>query len=334
MNDFIKTLNGQKTDTPPIWLMRQAGRYLPEYKELRASVPDFMTAVLTPDLATEITLQPIRRYPQIDAAILFSDILVIPYALGQDVQFVKGEGPSLGPLPELIYDASKMDPIIETVSRVRAALPPEKTLIGFAGSPWTVACYMISGRNHDDFLDAKHMAFSNPDALDDILSKVTDATIQYLIAQVNAGANVIQLFESWAGLFAGHKNEFERFIIRPNAKIVAALKEQFPELPIIGFPRACGTFLPWYVKETKVNAVGLDWSVDLNWANNVLPKHFPVQGNLDPSVLMIGGEALMQKANDILDALHDRPFIFNLGHGVIQFTPPEHVAQLLEVVKA
>lgn len=337
MNAFIKTLQGHKTDKPPVWLMRQAGRYLPEYRALRANVSNFMDAVLTPDVATEITLQPLRRYPQIDAAILFSDILVIPYALGQDVQFVKGEGPQLPALKDngiaLRYDAAKLAPIIETVSRVRAALPEEKTVIGFAGSPWTVACYMISGANFDEFMDAKRWAFAEPKRLDALLEQVTDATIQYLIAQVTAGADVIQVFESWAGLLAGHHEAFERFIIKPTTKIVAALRGVFPDLPIIGFPREAGSYLGAYVQQTGINAVGLSWSVDPRTVNNLLPPHFPVQGNLDPSLLFIGGDAMASAARNIKQAFADRPFIFNLGHGVMQFTPPEHVAHLLDIVK-
>lgn len=337
MNDFLKTLKGEKTATPPVWLMRQAGRYLPEYQELRAKAGGFMAAVLDPEIATEITLQPLRRYSEIDAAILFSDILVIPYALGQKLEFVKGEGPQLPALNSndiaLNYDSSKLKPIIQTVKNLRAALPPEKTVIGFAGAPWTVACYMISGSNFDDFLDARKWAFHQPERLDALLDTVADATIQYLLAQIKAGADVVQIFESWSGSLAGHKEEFERFILKPTRKIVDAIRAVHPDFPIIGFPRQCGTYLPWFVEQTKVSAVGLDWSVDLNWADSVLPKNFPVQGNLDNSVLMIGGDILDRKAREIKTALKNRPFIFNLGHGVIQFTPPEHLAQLLKVVK-
>jgi uroporphyrinogen decarboxylase len=337
MNDFLKTLNGEKTETPPVWLMRQAGRYLPEYMELRKKVSGFMEAVLTPAHATEITLQPLRRFPQLDAAILFSDILVIPYALGQDVQFVKGEGPQLPALDtnkiDLKYDVEKLAPIIQTVKNVRSELPKEKTVIGFAGAPWTVACYMIAGSNYDEFSAAKKWAFRQPEKLDELLDTVTEATINYLLAQIQAGADVIQIFESWAGLLTGHKNEFERFIINPALKIVNAIRTQYPDFPIIGFPRNSGTYLPWFVEQTKVTAVGLDWSVDLQWVNKVLPKNFPVQGNLDPVILLTGGEILQQKIHEIIDTFVDRPLIFNLGHGVIKETPPEHVAQLLAAVK-
>lgn len=337
MNDFIKTLQGEKTEKPPVWFMRQAGRYLPEYRELRANVSNFMTAVLTPEVATEITMQPMRRFPQIDAAILFSDILVIPYALGQDVQFVKGEGPQLPALKDneiaLHYEGSRLAPIIETVSRMRAALPPEKTLIGFAGSPFTVACYMIAGSNYDEFTDAKRWAFAEPDRLDDLLDKIAEGTIHYLSAQIDAGANVVQLFESWCGLLIGHYNEFTRFILQPTKKIVSAIKEKYPHIPVIGFPRQAGLWVPDYAEQTGINAVGLDWSADLNWMDANLPNNFPVQGNLDPNLLFIGGQPMEDAVRRIKSQLATRPFIFNLGHGVMQHTPPDHVARVLEVVK-
>lgn len=338
MNDFIKTLKGEKVKTPPVWLMRQAGRYLPEYHEARNKAGGFMQAVLTPDIATDITLQPLKRFPQIDAAILFSDILVIPYAMGQDVQFIKGEGIQMQALDtnqlKLDYNPEKLSPILQTVKNLRAALPPEKTVIGFAGSPWTVACYMISGSNHDGFSAAKKWAFQTPEKLDALLDQLCDATIQYLSAQIDAGANVVQLFESWCGLLIGHFEEFTRFIVRPTQKIVTALKQKYPDIPIIGFPRLAGSWLPFYVTETKINAVGLDWSADLLWLDKTLSKHFPVQGNLDPFVLLTGGRILRHKAREIIEIFVNRPLIFNLGHGVIKETPPEHVQQLLDVVKS
>lgn len=333
MNDIIQTLKGHKTAKPPVWFMRQAGRYLPEYRELRASAGGFMQAVFNSDMAAEITLQPLRRYPEIDAAILFSDILVIPYALGQDVQFLAGEGPHLGPMDDLVYQPEKLDPVLQTIRNVRKALPEDKTVIGFAGAPWTVACYMISGSNHDEFLDAKKLAFNDPEALDTILNTVTEATLQYLLAQIEAGANVVQIFESWCGLLTGHRAEFDRFILDPTRRIVAGIKEQYPDIPVIGFPREANSWIPLYAEETGIDAVGLDWSVDLVWANENLPAGFPVQGNLDPAVLLIGGEALKTKARHIIETLKDRPFIFNLGHGVIKETPPQHLAELLAEIK-
>lgn len=334
MNDFIRTLKGQACAVPPVWFMRQAGRYLPEYRALRADAGGFMEMVFDSNKATEITLQPLRRYPEIDAAILFSDILVIPYAMGQDVRFVAGEGPVLGPLGDLAYDEARLEPVLQTVRNVRTALPPEKTLIGFAGAPWTVACYMIAGSNHDEFQQAKTMAFHEPEKLDALLDQVTQATLSYLLAQIRAGADVIQIFESWCGLLAGHRPEFDRFILEPTRRLVAGIKEAYPDIPVIGFPRQANTLIPLYVEETGIDAVGLDWGIDLGWITRVLPPEFPVQGNLDPSVLLAGGEALDRKARHILETLKDRPFIFNLGHGVIKETPVEHVAQLLRVVKS
>lgn len=334
MTDFMNVLKGKKPDTPPVWFMRQAGRYLPEYRALRETANDFMHCVMTPALATEITLQPIRRYPLLDAAILFSDILVVPHALGQQVDIIKGSGVQLGSMPELHYQKEKLAPILQAVSQIRAELPTDKTLIGFAGAPWTVACYMISGNSHNDFMEAKTMAFNAPEKLDDILSIVTDATIDYVCDQIEHGANVVQLFESWAGSLAGHREEFERFIIQPTRKIVSAVKQKYPDIPVIGFPRCCGGFLPWFVEQTGVNAVGLDWAVDLQWVNDVLPKNFPVQGNLDPVLLMTGGDKMVQAAKRIIHTLADRPFIFNLGHGVIRFTPPENLDALLKVIKS
>lgn len=339
MTNLLRVLGGEKVNPPPVWLMRQAGRYLPEYRELRAGVPDFLSAVFNPEMAAEITLQPLRRFPQIDAAILFSDILVTPLALGRSVRFVKGEGPQLDPLQiedvtGLKPDTSVLQPVYETVSRVRAALTPEQTLIGFAGSPWTVACYMICGGNIDDFQSAKLWALSNGDALDALLDKLVDVTVEYLLGQIAAGAQVLQLFESWASLLAGHAEAVDRFIIKPTAKIVAAVRAQYPQVPIIGFPRAIGTDLVRYAERTGVQCVGLDWSVDLQWVDDNLPAGFPVQGNLDPLLLFAGGDAMRMAAQNILRALDKRPLIFNLGHGVMQFTAPEHVGQLLEVVKA
>jgi uroporphyrinogen decarboxylase len=257
--------------------------------------------------------------------------------MGQGLEFVKGEGPQLPALDtndiQLNFDLDKLSPIIQTVRNVRKELPPEKTVIGFAGAPWTVACYMIAGANYDEFSAAKKWAFQSPEKLDALLDKVADATIQYLSAQIDAGANVVQLFESWCGLLVGHYEEFTRFIIRPTQKIVAALKQKYPEIPVIGFPRQAGSWVPYYIAETRVKAVGLDWSADLLWIDKNLPKNFPVQGNLDPTILLTGGKIMKDKAREIIAALKDRPFIFNLGHGVIKETPPEHVQQLLDVVK-
>lgn len=335
---LLQALQGQVLSPPPVWLMRQAGRYLPEYRALRATADGFMHAVLTPSMASEITLQPLRRYPQLDAAILFSDILVIPYALGLDVQFGAGEGPTMPALDKqdspLVFDPAKLQPIYETLRLVRHELPADKTLIGFAGSPWTVACYMISGR-HDkhDFQEAKQWAFAQPERLDALLAQIVDATVHYLIEQTKAGAEALQLFESWAHLLAGHTDEFTRFIIEPTKTIIARVKQAYPHIPVIGFPRTASPVLLSYATQTGIDGMGLDWSVDLAWAAQHLPPHLTLQGNLDPAVLLTGGDILTRKVNEILHIMRDRPFIFNLGHGVTPAIPLEHVGQLLHSVK-
>ena len=338
MTSLLNVFKGETLTPPPLWLMRQAGRYLPEYRELRATTSGFMEAAMTPALAAEITLQPMRRYSGIDAAIIFSDILVTPYALGMDLQFVKGEGPQLPPLdtvPQtLVYDPAKLEPVYEALRRVRAELPADKTLIGFAGSPWTVACYMIAGSNQHEFMAARRWAFAEPERLDVLLDQLVEITADYLIKQVGAGADMLQLFESWAALLAGQPAEFERFIIRPTQQIIARVKAACPDTPIIGFPRLGSTArLLEYAQIKSMSGMGLDWSVDLAWAADNLPKHLVLQGNLDPAVLMAGGDALHAKINAVLPIMRTRPFIFNLGHGIMQHTPPDHVAQLVSAVK-
>ena len=337
-NPLLRVLSGETLSPPPVWLMRQAGRYLPEYRALRATASGFMDAVMNPAMAAEITLQPMRRFPQIDAAILFSDILVIPYALGMDVQFVKGEGPRMPAMAEndikLVFDPAKLNPIYETVRLVKQQLPPDKTLIGFAGSPWTVACYMICGRNdHKDFAAAKLWAFQHPDKLDALLATIVDTTVHYLCAQIDAGAQALQLFDSWAGSLSGHVDEFTQFIIQPTAAIVKRVKQHAPHVPIIGFPRVGGPHLMHYAEQTGVDGLGLDWSVDLHGVIEHLPATLPLQGNLDPSVLLAGGKVIERKARAILDIMRNRPFIFNLGHGVTPDIPVDHVQQLLNIVK-
>lgn len=338
MKPLLNVLHGQALSPPPVWLMRQAGRYLPEYRALRATADGFMHAVLTPSMAAEITLQPLRRYAELDAAILFSDILVIPYALGLDVRFGAGEGPTMQSLDKedvpLSYDPAKLAPIYETLRLVKQGLSDNKTLIGFAGSAWTVACYMISGR-HDkqDFIEAKQWAFAQPERLDALLAQIVDATVHYLIEQVKAGAEVLQLFDSWAGLLAGHGDEFARFIIEPTKTIVARVKQSCPHIPIIGFPRMAGQQIVRYATETGIQGLGLDWSVDLEAIVDRLPRNLALQGNLDPVVLLTGGPVLEHKTQQILRLMRGRPFIFNLGHGVMPSIPLEHVGQLLACVK-
>jgi uroporphyrinogen decarboxylase len=319
--------------------MRQAGRYLPEYKALRAQAANFFDFCFRPELAVEATLQPIRRFG-LDAAILFSDILTVPHALGQKVEFLEGEGPVLTPLrsagdidrltPEGVIE--RLGPVYQAVAGVAAALPKETALIGFAGAPWTVAAYMVEGHGSRDFLIAKGFGMARPELFDRILDIVTTATIDHLSAQIAAGAEAVQLFDSWAGVLA--EREFRRWVIAPTERITTALREKNPDVPLIGFPRGAGGFLPEYAVETGVSCIGLDTQVPLGWAMKVLPPGLPVQGNLDPVALVTGGLALSEGIRTILDQTHGRPLIFNLGHGVPMTTPPDHVAELVRLVRA
>jgi uroporphyrinogen decarboxylase len=333
---LLDTLRGENTTQRPVWLMRQAGRYLPEYRALRAQKGGFLALVYDPEAAAEITLQPIRRYG-FDGAILFSDILIVPYAMGQDLEFLVGEGPSLSPrlidtaLASLNAVPERLGPIYETVKLVRAQLPAGKTLLGFAGSPWTVATYMVAGEGSRDQHVTRELAYRDPAAFQAIIDEIVRVTIGYLAGQVLAGAEALQIFDSWAGSLA--PAEFERWVIGPNAAIVAALKERFPELPVIGFPKGAGEKLPAYARETGVHALGLDETIDPLWAAQALPAGLPVQGNLDPLLLISGGTELEKQALRVLEAFADRPHVFNLGHGIGQTTPLEHVGQLLAVVR-
>jgi len=329
-------IGGAPSDNPPIWLMRQAGRYLPEYRALRSQKGGFLDLVYDSDAAAEITLQPIRRF-DFDAAILFSDILVVPQAMGQKLWFEEGEGPRLA--PRLIeHDWHKLEPnldflcpIYETIRKVRQQLQPEKNLIGFAGSPWTVATYMLNGCGSKDQAEARRYAYQSPDYIKGLLAAITAVTVTYLKRQIDAGVDVIQLFESWAGAVSA--KHFEDYVIGPNAEIVAGLKAYAPHVPIIGFPRGSGGKLAAYVTGTSVDAVGLDETVDPHWADSVLPKGLTVQGNLDPLVLETGGEAMSEAAQNIINAFHDRPHIFNLGHGILQTTPIANVEALTALVR-
>ncbi len=338
LNTMLNVLSGQRVTPTPIWLMRQAGRYLPEYKQLRTQAKNFLDFCFRPELAIEATLQPIRRYG-LDAAILFSDILTIPWALGQDVQFLEGEGPKLQAIRSVDdlqkLDASavitKLSPVYQTVSGVAAALPAETTLIGFAGAPWTVAAYMVEGTGSRDFLIAKTFGMAEPAAFDRLLDILVISTVEHLSAQIAAGAEVVQLFDSWAGVLA--EEQFRHWVVAPTKAIVAGLRIRHPAVPIIGFPRCAGGLLPLYARETGVTAVGLDTQVPLAWANDVLPAGLPIQGNLDPVALVVGGRVLRDAVRVVLDQAKDRPLIFNLGHGVPMTTPPEHVAYLVELVR-
>lgn len=335
---LLATVLGQKQARPPIWIMRQAGRYLPEYRQTRAKAGGFLQLCYSPDLAVEVTLQPLRRF-DLDAAILFSDILVVPDALGQKVRFEPGEGPQLDPLTAQTIATLKPEgalehlaPVFETVTRLRAALPEDKTLIGFCGSPWTVATYMIGGRGSPDQAATRLFALREPEAFGALMDILVATSIDYLLAQFAAGADVVQLFESWA-LNLDDEN-FVRHVIEPNRRIVAGIRERLPDAPIIGFPRGAAGNLARYARETGVNALGLDYATPLSFAREHLPASLPVQGNLDPLRLVAGGAQLDRRVDEIIAGFADRPHIFNLGHGIVPETPIEHVEQLIRRVKA
>ncbi len=343
MKPLLRALHGEAVWPPPIWLMRQAGRYLPEYRAVRAKTTDFITLCTTPGLAAEVTLQPIRRFG-FDAAILFSDILMLPWALGQGLEYREGEGPALPPLRDaaalaaldLRRVAAAIVPICETVRRVRAGLVAEgfadRALIGFAGAPFTVACYMVEGGGSHDFAATRAMAYGDPGLFARLISLLTEATVEYLAAQIEAGAEAIMLFDSWAGILSPRL--FHAHVIQPAAAIVAALRRRFPVVPVIGFPRLAGLMLGPYATGTGVAAVSLDTSMDPVLVARMVPPDIALQGNLDPMALVAGGVAMQHDVSRILDALHGRPFVFNLGHGIVPQTPPEHVAVLVEQVRA
>jgi uroporphyrinogen decarboxylase len=333
---LLHVLNGGKATQTPIWMMRQAGRYLPEYRKLRAEKGGFLELVYDSEAAAEITLQPIRRFG-FDGAILFSDILIVPYALGQDLRFEAGEGPRLSPplvdaaLASLERVPARLEPIYRTVEKVKSRLPAETTLLGFAGSPWTVATYMIAGQGSRDQAEARRFAYADPGAFAAIVDAIAEITVDYLSGQIAAGAEAVQLFDSWAGSLS--PDQFERWVIAPNARIAAALKARHPETPVIGFPKGAGAKLAAYARETGVDALGLDETIDPLWAARELPEHLPLQGNLDPLVLLAGGAALENAVGRILSCFAGRPHIFNLGHGIIKETPIAHVERLLELVR-
>lgn len=332
MKPILEILAGKPMSPPPCWFMRQAGRYLPEYRDVREKAGGFLNLCFNPELAAEVTLQPITRYGM-DAAILFSDILVVPHMLGQSLEFQEGEGPKLGPLDvaKLKPDMSKVEPVFETVRRVKEKMPETCTLIGFAGAPWTVASYMIEGGSSVEFEHIRKMARANPAGLEKVMDKVIDATISYVEGQIKAGAEVIQLFDSWAGKC----DNPQRWVIEPTAAIVLILKSLYPKVPIIGFPRGLAqASLASYAVLTQVDAVGLDQRIDMEWAAAHMPKKVALQGNLDPELLLKGGEDMKAAATSIITAMKDRPFIFNLGHGIIKETPPEHLAELMAHIRA
>ena len=332
---ILSVLAGKRIDPPPVWFMRQAGRYLPEYRALRAEKGGFLDLVYDAEAAAEVTLQPLARFG-FDAAILFSDILIVPHALGQELSFTAGEGPRLVPrLDETALEAlepafQRLEAIYRTVTRVKAELPPEAALIGFAGSPWTVATYMIAGEGTKDQSPARLMAYRDRSSFAALIERLVETTTDYLAGQVEAGAEAVQLFDSWAGSLA--PDEFARWCIEPTRAIVESLRTRCPGVPIIGFPKGAGAKLPAYAEATKVDAVGLDETVDPAWADEVLPKGLPVQGNLDPMALLAGGERLTGDIRRIKAALAGRPHIFNLGHGISKDTPIPHVEAALQEI--
>jgi uroporphyrinogen decarboxylase len=333
---FLRVLNGEAVSPPPVWLMRQAGRYLPEYLATRAQAGDFISLCLNPELASEVTLQPIRRYG-FDAAILFSDILILPMALGQDLRFSTGEGPLLTPLEDLnILNPSSAPaiyaPVLETVRLTRAALPANTALIGFAGGPATVACYMLDGKGGGEFLRTRTLAYENPAFVEGLLEILVAATITYLQGQITAGANCVMLFESWSGIFPAP--QFRKFVIEPTRQITAALKSANPGLKIIGFPRLSGLLLGEYVRETGIDAVGLDTVTDPLAAIAICPKGTVFQGNLDPLLLKKGGKPMEEAIKTLLKTFEGTPHIFNLGHGITPDVPPENVAHLMDIIRS
>jgi uroporphyrinogen decarboxylase len=333
---LLSVLQGKKPEKTPVWLMRQAGRYLPEYRALRATKGGFLALATDPEAAAEVTLQPIRRFG-FDGAILFSDILIVPWALGQDLRFEAGEGPRLSPplvdaaLEALSRVPTRLEPVYATVEKVSDLLPDETTFLGFAGSPWTVSTYMVAGQGSREQAEARRYAYGDPEAFQAIVDAIAEMTVDYLSGQVQAGVEAVQLFDSWSGSLS--PAQFERWVIAPTARIVAGLKARHPDVPVIGFPKGAGGKLPAYARETGVDAIGLDESVDPVWAHASLPPGLPVQGNLDPLALIAGGEALETAVRRILSGLAERPHVFNLGHGILPDTPIEHVEQLLQLVR-
>jgi uroporphyrinogen decarboxylase len=335
---ILDVFDGSVRKPPPVWLMRQAGRYLPEYRALREKAGSFLDLVYNPELASEVTLQPVRRFG-FDAAILFSDILVIPHALGQSVTFAVGEGPLLEPVKDRTdferltsdIDHGVLAPVYETIRRVKADLPPAVALLGFCGAPWTVATYMIAGRGTPDQAPARMFAYRDAAAFDVLMDVLVEASASYLVRQFQAGVDAVQIFDTWAGVLS--PDQFARWCIAPTRRIVTMVRLQVPNAKIIGFPRGAGSQLPRYVAETGVDAAGLDWMIDRDFARERVQSAVPVQGNLDPMVLLAGGVALDRAVDAVMQAFADGPFIFNLGHGILPETPIAHVEQMLKRVR-
>jgi uroporphyrinogen decarboxylase len=335
---LVRVLNGERELIPPIWLMRQAGRYLPEYRALRAKAGGFLELCFDPKQAAEITLQPIRRFG-FDAAILFSDILVVPHALGQSVTFAAGEGPRLEALSDPAalrklrseIDHAALEAVYDTIGRVKQELPPTVALLGFCGAPWTLATYMIAGCGTVDQLPARLFAYQFPDAFAKLIDLLVEASASYLRRQIAAGVDAVQIFDTWAGILPA--GEFEQWCIRPVARIVEKVRSEAPQAKIIGFPRGAGTELGRYLDAVAVDAVGLDWTIEFGFARDEIQRRRPVQGNLDPVALLSGGAALDRSVHAILTAFSGGPFVFNLGHGVLPNTPLDHVERLIALVR-
>jgi uroporphyrinogen decarboxylase len=331
---FLAALAGERQKTPPAWLMRQAGRYLPEYRELRTQVPTFLDFCYTPKFAIEATLQPIRRFG-FDAAILFCDILVMPDALGQHVSFEAGEGPRLAPIEtqadfDKLHetpDWTRLAPVFEAVASIRAALPRETALIGFCGAPWTVASYMIAGRGTPEQAPARLFAYRNPELFATLIDRLADASADYLVKQVEAGAEAVQIFDSWSGVLPSR--EFERWCVTPLRRLVARFKARAPATPVIAFPRCAATHLGRFADFAGLAALGLDTACDISVAARMLPAPLALQGNLDPLALIAGGAALDQAVDDVREAFEGRAHIFNLGHGILPETPIAHVERMM-----
>jgi len=333
---MMAVFHGERLDPPPLWLMRQAGRYLPEYRALRSDKGGFLALMYDSVAACEITLQPLNRF-DFDAAILFSDILVIPHAMGQELWFEAGEGPRLAPrlaeveLGTLTPAPERLEPVYETIRRIRAAIPPGRALLGFAGSPWTVATYMVHGAGSKDHSAARRMAYGERERFAALIDAIIEATVTYLLGQIDSGVDAVQLFDSWAGALA--PDEFDRWVVQPNRAIIARIHAERPGVPVIGFPKGAGAKLIAYAQGTGADVIGIDETIDPVWANAALPKGLPVQGNLDPLLLIAGGPALDARIDAIRAAFADRPHIFNLGHGILPDTPIAHVEQLVTRVR-
>ncbi len=334
---LLRALRGEAVWPPPVWLMRQAGRYLPEFRAMREQA-DFITRCMTPDIAVELTLQPIRRYGM-DGAILFSDILILPWAMGQDLRFEEGRGPVMTPIRSEA-DLARLDegrmmeavaPVREALRRLRVELPEETTLLGFAGSPFTVACYMVEGGSSRDFAHIRAMMQNDPALFDKLMDILTRNTAEMLCGQIEAGAEAVMLFDSWGGILP--PEAFRRYVIEPTRKIVAHIRARHPDVPLIGFPRLGGVMVAEYAEKTGINALALDTVADMAKVAEMVPETVTLQGNLDPMILLNGGDALKTEARRIRDSLKGRPHVFNLGHGVIKTTPPEHVATLVETIR-